>query len=102
CELRRKLGAPDVLLEGLADVHGAGDELPGPHRAAVLQRDAGRLAALDDDAVKLDLRRKAPAGRDESLGQRAGEVGRAALAELVAALEVKGADQRAHRAGLRQ
>ena len=69
-ERRRKLLAADVVLEGLVHVEGRGDELPGPHGAAVLQRDAGRLAALDDDAVELDLRRKAPAGGDEGLEQR--------------------------------
>ena len=52
--------------------------------------------------VELDLRREAPARRDEGLEQRAREIARAALAELVAALQVEGADHRAHRAGLRQ
>ena len=50
----------------------------------------------------LDLRCEPPAGRDECLHQAAREIERAALAELVAALQIEGADHRAHRAGLRQ
>ena len=49
-----------------------------------------------------DLRRERPAGRDEGLHQAARQIERAALAELVAALQVEGADHRAHRARLRQ
>ena len=80
-----------------------GDELPGAHGAAVGQRDAGRLAAFDHDAVDLDLRLRSvpPAAMKVSISA-ARQVERAALAELVAALQVEGADHRAHRAGLRQ
>ena len=48
------------------------------------------------------LRLIAAAGGDEGLHQPAREIERAALAELVAALEIEGADHRAHRRGLRQ
>src|SRR6185312_12722980 len=64
-ERRRKLRAADVILEGLVHVERRGDELLGLHGAAVFQGDAGRLAAFDDDAVELDLRREAAARRDE-------------------------------------
>jgi hypothetical protein len=66
-ERRRKLRPADVFLERLVHVHGRGDELPRPHGAAVFQRDAGRLATLDDDAVEFDLGGEAPAGGDEGL-----------------------------------
>src|SRR5207253_358356 len=71
------------------------------HGAAVLQRDTRGLAAFNDDAVELDLGGETPARRDEGLEQGPRQIARAALAELVAALQVEGADHRAHRARLR-
>ena len=47
----RHLLAPDQNFEGLMHVERGGDELPRAHRPAVVERDAGRLAALDDDLV---------------------------------------------------
>jgi hypothetical protein len=99
-ERGRKLRASDVVLEGLVHVQRAGDELPGAHGASVLESYSSRLASLDHDAFELDLRCEPPAGRDECLHQAARQVGRAALAELVAALQVEGADHRAHGARL--
>ena len=63
---RRKLFAADQVLEGLVHVERRGDELLGPHRAAVTQLDAGRLATLDDDALGVDLRLEASARGDEA------------------------------------
>src|SRR5205823_5797485 len=57
--------------------------------------------ALDDDAVEFNLRSEAPARRDEGLEQGPRQIARAALAELVAALQIEGADHRTHRARLR-
>src|SRR5260370_36115117 len=88
----RKLRASDVVLAGLMHVQRAGYELPGAHGASVLESYSGRLAALDHDAAELDLRREPPTARDECLHQAARQVGRAALAELVAALQIEGAD----------
>jgi hypothetical protein len=42
-------------------VQRAGDQTPGAHGASVLESYSGRLAALDHDAVELDLRREPPA-----------------------------------------
>ena len=58
-------------------------------------------AVLDHDAVDVDLRLEGAAGGDEGLHQAARQIERAALAELVAALQIEGADHRAHRPGLR-
>src|SRR5260370_17460657 len=88
-ERGRKLRASDVVLEGLMHVQRAGYELPGAHGASVLESYSGRLAALDHDAVELDLRREPPAGPDECLHQAARQVGRAALPELLAPLQTK-------------
>ena len=97
-----QLLATDQLLERLVHIERARHELPGAHRAAVGERDAAGAAALHEDAVDRDLRLVAAAGRDEGLHQAARQVERAALAELIAAFEVEGADDRAHRARLRQ
>ena len=97
-----KLLAADQLLERLVHVDGRGDELARAHGAAVGKFNAGRLAALDHDAVDVDLRLIRAAGGDELFHQAAREIEGAALAELVAALEVEGADDRAHRRGLRR
>ena len=53
----RQLLAADQALERLVHVDGAGDELPGPHDAAVVERDPGRASALDHDAIDPHLRR---------------------------------------------
>src|SRR3954471_4559526 len=66
-ERRRKLVAADGVLKSLADVERAGDELLGPDGAAILQRNAGGPAALDNDPVELDLSGETPARRDEGL-----------------------------------
>ena len=58
-ESLRQLLAADHVLEGLVHVERAGDELPGAHGAAVGERDAGRAAAFDHDAVDRDLRLEA-------------------------------------------
>ena len=100
-ERRRKLRAADQFLEGLMHIERARDELPRTNRAAVVQHDAGGLAAFDHDAIEFDLRLKSSARRDESLHQSARQIERAALAELIAALQIERADHRAHRAGLR-
>ena len=100
-ERLRQLRAADELLEGLMHVEGRGDELGRADGAAVGQRDAGRLAAFDDDAVDSDLWLKRAAGGDETFHQSARQIERAALAELIAALQVEGADHRTHRAGFR-
>ena len=97
-----ELFAADQGLERLVHVERRGDELPGPHGAAVVELDAGGLAVLDDDAVDAHLRLVAAAGGDEGLHQPARQIERAALAELIAALQIEGADHRAHRLGLRQ
>ena len=76
--------------------------LPALHGAAVVERDAGGAAAFDHDAIDAGLRQIAAAGGDERLHQAAGEIERAAPAELIAALQVEGADHRTHRARLRQ
>ena len=101
-ERRRQLFAPDQILEGLVHVERRGDELARPHGAAVVEFDAGGLAVLDDDFVDAHLRLVAAAGGDEGLHQPARQIERAALAELVAAFQIEGADHRAHRRGLRQ
>src|SRR5260370_19003482 len=91
-ERGRKLRASDVVLEGLMHVQRAGAELPGAPGASVLDSYSGRLAALDHDPVELDLWREPPPGPDECLHRAPRQVGRAALAELVAALQIEGAD----------
>ncbi len=59
-------------------------------------------AALDHDACRSSTCGwKRAAGGDEGLHQPARQIERAALAELVAGLQIEGADHRAHRAGLR-
>ena len=101
-EGRRQLLAADQRFECLMHVERGGDELPRAHRATVVERDAGRLAVLDDDPVDADLWLISAAGGDEFLHQSAREIKRSALAKLVAAIEIEGADRRAHRRRLRQ
>src|SRR5262245_40529081 len=98
-KIRGKLPASDQLLERLMHVESRGDELSCPHRASVRQRNSGRLAALDQDPVDIDLRLVSPAGRYERLHETARQVERPALAELIAALQIECADHGAHRAG---
>src|SRR6516165_11882850 len=92
-----QLTAANKLLERLMHVERAGDEL-GPHRAAVSQRDPGRLPAFDKNAIDRDLRLVMPTRSNEPLHEAARKIERAALAELVAGFEVEGANHRAHRA----
>ena len=80
----------------------AGNELPRPHGLAVGEHDAAGAAALDQDAVDRDLRLERAARGDEGFHQAARQIERAALAELIAGVEIEGADHRAHRARLRQ
>ena len=101
-ERRWQLRAPDQGLEGLMHVDGAGHELPRAYRPAVGKHDAAGAAAFDQDAVDRYLRRKRSAGANERLHQAAGQIERAALAELITGFEIEGADHRAHRARLRQ
>jgi hypothetical protein len=83
-------------------VDGARHELPGAHGTPVGERYARGAAALDHDALDLRLRLVGAAGGDKGLHQPARQIERAALAELVAGLQVEGADDGAHRARLRQ
>ena len=71
------------------NISGARHELPRAHGALVGERNAGGVAALDDDAGDVRLRLVGAAGGDERLHQAARQIERAALAELVAGLQVK-------------
>src|SRR4029453_6365093 len=82
--------------------NGQSYELPGAYGSGFAQLDTGRFAILDHDAVDIDLRLESAACGDEHLHQSPCEVERAALAQLVAALEIKGADNGAHGRGLRE
>src|SRR5262245_26995453 len=97
-----QLFAPDQTLERLMHVKRRSHELPGAYGSAIVQLDAGRFAVLDHDAVDIDLRLESAACGDERLDQAPCEIERAALAQLVAALEIKGADNGAHGGGLRE
>src|SRR5215469_1428725 len=92
-----QLPAANKLLERLMHVERAGDE-SGPHRAAVRERNSGRLPAFDKNAIDRDLRLVMPARSNERLHQAARQIERAALAELVTGFEIEGANHRAHRA----
>src|SRR5262252_6622109 len=94
-ERLRQLPAANKLLERLMHIERAGDEL-GPHRAAVRERDSGRLPAFDNNAIDRDLRLVMPTRSNERLHQAARQIERAALAELVAGFEIEGANHRAH------
>jgi hypothetical protein len=74
----------------------------GAHNPPVDKRDARGAAAFDDDAIDIDLRLVGAARRDEGLHQTTSQVERAALAELIAAVQVEGANNRAHRTGFGQ
>jgi hypothetical protein len=100
-EGRGQLAAADQLLEGLVNVQCARDELAGAHGAPIRQFDAAGLAAFHDDVLHIHLRLVDAARRDEGLHEAARQIERAALAQLVAALQIKGADDGAHGAGLR-
>ena len=100
-EGRGQLVAADQFLEGLVNVQRARHELAGAHGAPIGELDAAGLAVLHDDILHIDLRLVDAARRDEGLHEAARQIERAALAQLVAALQIKGADDRAHGAGLR-
>src|SRR5258705_9321791 len=87
-EVLRELAAPDHALEGLVHIDGARHELIRTHAAPVGKLDAGCAATLDQNALDMRLRRKAAAGRDKGLHQAARQIERAALAELIAGLQV--------------
>ena len=96
----RQLLAPDQALERLMHVERRGDKLFRTHGAAVSQLNAGCPAVLDDNAADIDLRLERAAGGNEGLHQSARQVEGTALTELVAALQVEGANDRAHGRGL--
>src|SRR5262249_21935731 len=70
-ERGRKLVAADEVLERLVHVKSGGHKLLRPHRASVGQDNARRLSSFEQNALDVDLRLIAAAGRDERLHEPA-------------------------------
>src|SRR3974390_1012872 len=98
----RKLLASHQSFERVIHVKRGCYELPRAHGSPVGQGYARRFAVLDDDTIDVDLRLERPAGGNKSFHQPARQIERTALAELVAAFQIEGADHRAHRRSFRK